>query len=145
MENTRHLGVYGLIIENDKILLVKKSRGAYTSKYDLPGGSIEHKELPIDTLKREIKEETNLEIEKATILTADSVVVKWEFLGKMQCMHHIGIIYDVKVKKGKVKTDSDGLDSLGAKYIPIKNLKKDDISPLTYNVLKLKGYKLKGE
>lgn len=49
MEKTRHLGVYGLIIENKKIALVLKSRGAYTGKLDLPGGSIEHGETPIET------------------------------------------------------------------------------------------------
>ncbi len=39
MVNTTHLGVYGIVIKEDKILLVKKSRGAYIGKYDLPGGS----------------------------------------------------------------------------------------------------------
>ena len=36
----RHLGVYGLLIENDKILLIKKANGPYKGKLDLPGGSI---------------------------------------------------------------------------------------------------------
>ena len=50
MKETRHLGVYGIVIHDNKILLVEKSRGAYTGKYDLPGGSIEHGEKPIETL-----------------------------------------------------------------------------------------------
>ena len=58
MIKSRHLGVYGVIINEDRILLVKKSRGAYTGKLDLPGGSFEHGETPIETLKREISEET---------------------------------------------------------------------------------------
>ena len=55
MKEKRHLGVYGLIIDENKIALVLKSRGAYKGKLDLPGGSIEHGERPEDTLVREIK------------------------------------------------------------------------------------------
>ncbi len=62
MKETRHLGVYGLIIKNNRIALVLKSRGAYTGKLDLPGGSFEHGERPEETLKREIKEELNVDI-----------------------------------------------------------------------------------
>ncbi len=33
-----HIGVYGLITENDQILLIKKVGGPYDGKLDLPGG-----------------------------------------------------------------------------------------------------------
>ena len=41
MLKTSHFGAYGIIIHKNKILLVKKSRGPYKGKYDLPGGKIE--------------------------------------------------------------------------------------------------------
>lgn len=140
MKNTRHIGVYGVIIKDKKILLVKKSRGAYLGKYDLPGGSIEHGEKPCETLKREIMEETGMEIKSFNILDANSVVVDWynPYINEEEHMHHIGIIYDVTVKNGKIKTDADGLDSLGAKWCSISDINKENVSPLTYEVLKLK-------
>lgn len=140
MKDTRHLGVYGVIINDNKVLLIKKSRGAYTGQYDLPGGSIEHGEKPSETLKREIMEETGMVVKTFHILDANSVVVDWDnpYLNVTEHMHHIGIIYDVEVEEGDIKTDSDGLDSLGAVWYPLNNIKKEDVSPLTYDALKLK-------
>ena len=36
----RHLGAYGLIVQDGKMALIRKSRGAYTGKLDVPGGTI---------------------------------------------------------------------------------------------------------
>ena len=33
-----HIGAYGILIREDKIALVKKARGGYKGKFDLPGG-----------------------------------------------------------------------------------------------------------
>ena len=49
-----HIGAYGIIIKNGQIVLIRKSRGGYKGKLDLPGGGIEHQELPHETLKREL-------------------------------------------------------------------------------------------
>ena len=140
MLDTRHLGVYGVIIKDDKILLVKKSRGAYIGKYDLPGGSIEHGEKPAETLKREIMEETGMTVKSYKILDANSALVDWDspYTNAREHMHHIGIIYDVELEDGEIKTDGDGLDSLGALWYSINNIQKEDVSPLTYDALKLK-------
>jgi len=143
MNQTRHLGVYALIINNGKILLVKKARGAYKGKYDLPGGSIEHGEKPVETLKRELMEETGTIVNDINLLVADSVVVEWSHHDKTESMHHIGIIYEVNIVESNIKEDADGLDSLGAIWYDISDLTKSIISPLTYNALVLKGYKVK--
>ena len=142
----RHLGVYGVIIKDNNILLVRKSRGAYIGKLDLPGGSIEHGETPVETLKREIKEETNADVANYKIYWADSVLVDWINHDKsedIENMHHIGIIYDVVIDESSIiKEDADGLDSLGASWYKISDLTEDDISPLTYRVLKDKNLML---
>ena len=53
-----HIGAYGIIIEDDKIVLIKKARGGYKGKLDLPGGGIDPGEDEETALRREILEET---------------------------------------------------------------------------------------
>mgnify|MGYP003295650759 CR=1 FL=1 len=60
MKEYKQLGSYGLIIKNDKILLIKKSGGPYDGKLDLPGGTIEFCETPEEALIRELKEEVGI-------------------------------------------------------------------------------------
>ena len=140
MEKTRHLGVYGLIIKNNKIALVLKSRGAYTNKLDLPGGSIEHGERPEETLIREIKEELNADVKNYELFDTESVIVNWHHKGEIPNipkeetinMHHIGIFYKVTLKTNDLKTDADGQDSQGANWYNIKDLTEDMVSPLTW-------------
>lgn len=56
-------GVVAIIKKNDKFLLVKQSKNKpFQGEWRPPGGAIDPKEDEISALKREIKEELNLEI-----------------------------------------------------------------------------------
>lgn len=147
MKENKHLGVYGLIIEEDKILLIKKATGPYDGKLDLPGGSIKFLEKPEDTLKREIKEETGLEVKKFKLLDCDSTSIKWTWNNQKTITHHIGVFYKINSYEGKIleniKVDDINNDSLGAKFYNIKNLNKKDLSKIAILQLEKLGYKLK--
>ena len=60
------------IVCNDKIALVKKSRGGYKGKYNLPGGGIEHTETPIEALHWEMMEEIEVTVIKEETLKIDA-------------------------------------------------------------------------
>ncbi len=51
--------------------------------------------------------------------------------GIERTIHHIGIIYSVEVKsdEGQLKESADGEDSLGAEWVEISSLKKEELSP----------------
>lgn len=61
--NHFNLRVYGVLINEDKQVLVSDEliRGGYYTKF--PGGGLEHGEGTRDCLKREFKEEMDLEVE----------------------------------------------------------------------------------
>lgn len=53
----------GLLIENGKILLIKRARDPFKGMWAIPGGRIEDNETAEQCLVREMKEETGLDIE----------------------------------------------------------------------------------
>lgn len=56
------------IIKEDRVLLQKKSRGFGKGKWNAPGGKIEKSESIIDSVFREVKEETSLKIKNPQLI-----------------------------------------------------------------------------
>ena len=139
-----HIGSYGIIIKNNKIALIKKARGGYKGKLDLPGGGIEHTELPTDTLKRELLEEANVCVNSYSLFRVHAVNITWQINDTLEeDLHHIGILYLVDTLDSDLKSDADGLDSEGASWYKIDDLRKEDLSPFAYYSLVELGYKIK--
>ncbi len=57
------LGVGALILHRDRILLVERAREPLKDYWSLPGGVVETGERLEEALRREVREETGLEIE----------------------------------------------------------------------------------
>jgi ADP-ribose pyrophosphatase YjhB (NUDIX family) len=62
------LGVGALIIESGKILLVERGREPLKDWWSLPGGVVETGEHLEEALRREVREETGLEVEIICLL-----------------------------------------------------------------------------
>jgi len=125
-----HLGVYGVIKKEGKILVIKKARGPYTGLYDLPGGTPEDNETPEETVTREIKEETSCNVvaksnERQHTILFNHFTPESRITG---CMQHTGILFDISVD-GVPVTSGDGLDSNGAQWVEIETLSPDNASP----------------
>ena len=143
----RQYGVYGIIIKDDKILLIKKNGGPYDGKLDLPGGTIEFHEKPENTLKRELLEEVGIVAKKFKLFDADSVDFEWEFNNLLIDGHHVGIFYEVLEFENNIQSslniDEVNDDSLGAEFYSIKKLNKTDLSLIALLELEKLGYTLK--
>ena len=146
VNNHTHIGVYGLITENDKILSIKKVGGPYDGKLDLPGGSFEFGETPEETLKRELKEEVGIIPTEYELFDAGSVIADWKYKNNLIKVHHIGIFYKITNYEGKIKEkvqiDNHNDDSLGATFYEIKDLKKENLSLIAIIELEKLGYNL---
>jgi len=57
-----YLAANALIEEADKYLMVQEGKEHVKGTYNIPGGGVEHGENPVEAVKREVKEETGLEV-----------------------------------------------------------------------------------
>lgn len=143
MRDYRQLGAYGLLIDNNKILLIKKKTGPYDGLLDLPGGTIEKGEKPIESLKREFKEEVGIDVSEVKLFDADSVSFKWNYNNEIINVHHIGIFYKIEKFNGEILRDIDvddiNDDSLGAEFYDINSLKENELSKIA--CMEIKKYR----
>ena len=144
IEVATHIGAYGIILKDNKIALIRKARGGYKGKLDLPGGGIEHTETPEEALVRELQEEAGVTVTKYELFGVPSSNILWQMTEEIkEDLHHIGIIYKVEIKEENVKEEPDGIDSLGANWYDINTLNSNEVTPFVKMSLEKLGYKLK--
>ena len=132
----KHIGVYGVIENDNKIVLIKKARGGYLGKLDLPGGGMEYAEEAFETLKRELREEVGVVVKKGTLLDVKTNTIKWQMeTDTIEDLYHIGILYKIDDFSGDIKTTPDGIDSLGANWYEINKLDLENLTPFAKFVI----------
>ena len=129
------VGVYGVIIKDNKIALVKKKNGGYKGKYDLPGGGMKFHEDTIETLKREIKEEIGRNVVSYKLLNVYTHNLYWQMDdGNYEDLHQIGIIYQVEIDNDHL-VSIDEHDTEYATWMSLDEVNNDNVTPFTWNSL----------
>ena len=131
-----HIGIYGICIRDNKLLCIKKERGPYKNRFDLPGGSQKENEGLTETLVREFQEETGYHIKGYRDCRVYDVFVE----ESNRTVHHIMVFYNVDINLEQQDTISEKLedelnDSSGIYWIDLEELDIKNSSPL---ILKLK-------
>ncbi|MFF2091642.1 NUDIX hydrolase [Paenibacillus sp. NPDC058174] len=134
----RHLGVYGICIRNNSILLVHKQGGPYENRYDLPGGTVEPNESLLDALHREFEEETGISIKVVQNLGTRDYVIPYRLEKRGTThIHHIAVYYEVEYLSGELTycTDMQNNDSSGSEWIDVHSLSSENSSPLVIHAV----------
>ena len=133
---TNHIGIYGICIRDNKLLCIKKGRGPYKNRFDLPGGSQKENEGLSETLVREFQEETGYHMKGYGNCRVYDVFVE----ESNRTVYHIMVFYNVDINLEQQDAISEKLedelnDSSGIYWIDLEELDIKNSSPL---ILKLK-------
>ena len=117
------VGVGAVIVCNGRILLEKRKGEPGKGKWSIPGGLVELGERAEQTVIREVREETNLEVENPELIdVVDSITFDED--GRIK-YHFVIIDYFVKLKGGTVKAADDAAE---LKWVPFNEVEKYDLT-----------------
>jgi len=99
------LGVGALIFNGDSILLVERAKEPLKGYWSLPGGAVEVGEKLEDAIRREILEETGLEVVGLSVFELFERIMRDE--GGRPEYHYVLIDYVCRVAGGTLKPATD--------------------------------------
>lgn len=102
------LCVGGVAIQNESVLLIRRGKEPQLGEWTLPGGMVELGE-PIETgLRRELREETGLDVEPVEFLMIYEKIVR---LNRRVRFHYVVADFLCRVKGGRLGPSSDVTDA----------------------------------
>lgn len=124
------VGVGAAIIRRDAVLLVQRRTPPRQGQWSLPGGVVEVGETLDEALRREIKEETQLEIRIGPLLKLFERIDR-DDQGRV-LYHYIIADYFATVRGGRLKASSDVCD---ARFVRRSQLQKYPLTNLACEVI----------
>jgi 8-oxo-dGTP diphosphatase len=124
------LGVGALIFEASKILLVERGKEPLKGYWSLPGGILETGEKLEDALRREVLEETGLEVEPLSIFEIFERIMP-DDVGRAE-YHYVLIDYLCRPVGGRLQAASD---ASGAAWVAQRNLSEYRLTEGTLAVI----------
>jgi mutator protein MutT len=117
------VGVGAVVICDGKILLEKRKNEPGKGKWSIPGGLVDLGESVEQTVIREVREETGLEVEKPEHIDVVDNVVR-DDNGEIK-YHFVIIDYFVKLKGGTLKAMSDAEE---LRWVTFDEVEKYDLT-----------------
>jgi len=101
-------GVGVVVFRNEEVLLVKRKRAPYKGQWSIPGGKQELGETVTQAARRELMEETGVEVNELTLIDVVDIIVRDEE-GKI-LYHYIVADYRAHWLSGECRPGDDAQD-----------------------------------
>jgi 8-oxo-dGTP diphosphatase len=109
------VAAYAVCVREEEILLARWVARDGVKKWTLPGGGMDHGEDPLDTVVREVEEETGYTAEMTTLLGLDSIRRRYpRNLGRFADFQGLRIVYEGRITGGELRHETNGSTDLAA-------------------------------
>ena len=102
------IGVGAVIVQSGRVLLVRRNTEPLRGEWSVPGGMLELGEKLRDGVRREVREETSIEVEPGEVLDVFDSIFS-DTLGRTQ-YHYVLIDYLCRPLAGQARAGSDVSD-----------------------------------
>jgi ADP-ribose pyrophosphatase YjhB (NUDIX family) len=126
------VGVSVAISEGDRILLVRRGRPPFDGVWAFPGGRVELGERLVDAARREVREETGVEVEIGERIDIAEIVRRDES-GKVEG-HFVLVVFAGRVRSGDIVAGDDAAE---ARWVERDDLAGLQLTPDTARILGL--------
>lgn len=123
-------GVGVAVLEDGALLVVKRGRGANEGKWAVPGGKVDYGESLADAARREVKEETGLDVELGPIVWTGEAIGP----GEPPEWHFVLVDFVAQVVGGSLNAADDATE---ARFVPLDEVTDLDLTDTMYELVEL--------
>lgn len=125
---------HALIRDGTSILLVERKRPPHQGCWSLPGGGVELGETVEEALRREVREETGLEIGAPRFLNYVDAIEQ-DDTGRIR-YHYVILYFEAEVAGGRLRA---GDDAAAAEWVPVAGLEGRSLTDAVGRCLEWSG------
>jgi 8-oxo-dGTP diphosphatase len=124
------LGIGAIVVNEDKVLLIERGHDPLKGEWSLPGGAVEVGEHLEDAVRREVLEETGLDVEPVSVVEIFERIMP-DRDGRAE-YHYVLVDYLCKLLGGELQAASD---VSRAEWVPRNELRNYRITEGTLAVI----------
>jgi ADP-ribose pyrophosphatase YjhB (NUDIX family) len=123
------VGIGGVLIHRNRVLLIRRAREPLKGEWSIPGGLLELGEDLASGVRRELKEETGLDVEPREVIAAFDRIFR---VGRRVKYHYVIVDYVCRLEGGRLRPASDVLD---ARWVRREDLPKYHLTRMATKVV----------